>query len=153
MKRGTIFDLPIISISILISGMLLFVSLQISYSLDDQPQLNQTMIEQGRIGVRNAGISFPFWSIGLGLVSVILSFIFGGSPALVVMSIIFMGFTIMLNAMFANAFEMFMGEFVSTIINDLAPVVFVQQYMPLYALVFGALIAIAYHSGRSRDLV
>ena len=153
MKKGTIFDLPVISISILVSGMLLFLSMQISDSVSDQPQLNQTFIEQGRIGVQNAGLSFPFWAIGMGMVSVILAFYFGGSPVLLVFSIIFMGFTIMLNAMFANAFEVFMDGFASSVITALAPVVFVEQYLPLYGLAIGAFIIIAYHSGRSRDLV
>ena len=153
MRRGTIFDLPIISASILISGMFIFIAMQISVSLEDQPGLNQSIIEQGKIGVVNTGISFPFWSIGMGLVSVILAFKFGGSPVLVVFSILFMGFAIMINAMLANAFEVFMDGFASSVISQLGPVIFIQQYLPLYALAIGSLIIVAYHSGRSRDMV
>lgn len=153
MRKGTIFDLPIISISILISGMLLFVAMQISNSVSNQPNLNQTFIDQGKLGVTNAGLAFPFWSIGLGLVSIVLAFYFGGSPALLVFSVLFMGFSIMLNAIFANAFETFMNSFSSSIINALGPVIFIEQNLPLYALGIGAFIIIAYHSGRGREPV
>lgn len=152
--KGSVFDLPIIAIMLLVGGLSIIVVYVVLSSFTAAIPTGVTGSTEA-LGVLNSGkaaftamdTAFLLLGVGLCLVSVISAFYINSHPAFFIFSIIGLVVVILINTMVANVFNEFAtNSAIVAYANDFSFMVLFMQNLPVISLVFGIMIAILTHA-------